>query len=319
MFSAYDIKKIIPRAVMALVGINLSWALMDIFIRAVNALGESAYGLILAPFSGTLTTIDFSGTGNTFSAVLAVALGLAIGSVGLGLIPILGVAVAGATGILLAFAVVMIRRVALIGLIIVAPLAIAAGILPQTESWFKKWWDWFSKLMLMYPFVMAFFALSRVASGIISQGGDSGAAGMLYQLGAVAILIAPYFLIGKAFSLAGGAIGKVAGIVNNKDKGLIDKTKKWEAGRVAERRTDARAGSRYGGRNFVTRGINTALRSAANPRTVIGTQEERDARVLAAIQQNAGSMEARMARFEEQRTAVKEPNQRRAQNWYGFA
>ncbi|HRV76289.1 MAG TPA: hypothetical protein P5247_02835, partial [Candidatus Saccharimonadales bacterium] len=131
-----------------------------------------------------------------------------------------------------------------------------------------------------------------VASGIISQGGDSGAAG-IYKLGAVAILIAPYFLIGKAFSLAGGAIGKVAGIVNNKDKGLIDKTKKWEAGRVAERRTDARAGSRYGGRNFVTRGINTALRSAANPRTVIGTQEERDARVLAAIQQNAGSMEAR--------------------------
>lgn len=296
MFSAYDIKKILPRAVFALVGISLSWALMSILINFMGFLGDSIESIILESFSAAssqLTTVKLDATtGGWFVALAA----LAVGSAGLGLIPVLGLLLAGVTGVGLAFIIILIRRVALVALVVLAPLAIAMSVLPQTEKIFKNWWEWFFKLLLMYPFLMAMFAFSRVAAGIFSiTGSDSSGAGItstIYQFAAIAILIAPYFLVGKAFSFAGGTIGKLAGMVNNRDKGLIDKTKKWEAGKVAERRTDAKAGSRYGGKNFVTRGINRTLRDASMaPRTAFRGQAKRDSEIIAANQKAAAALE----------------------------
>lgn len=293
MLSAYDIKKILPRAVFALIAISLSWALMSILINLMGFLGDSIEKIILDSFtaaSSQLTTVKLDGNSGGWFVALAA---LAVGSAGLGLVPVLGLLLAGVTGVGLAFIIILLRRVALVALVVLAPLAISMSVLPQTEKIFKEWWEWFFKLLLMYPFLMAMFAFSRVAAGIFSSTGAGGVTGTLYQFAAIAILIAPYFLVGKAFSFAGGSIAKLAGMVNNRDKGIIDKTKKWEAGKVAERRVDAKAGSRYGGRNFLTRGINTSLRSIANPRSAVGNHEDRDARILAAVQRNAGTMEGR--------------------------
>lgn len=255
MFSAYDLKKIIPRAVFALVAASLSWSLMNIMVNAVTFLGDSAQALVTAPFPDELLGISLGGSSG------GLALGaLAVGGlgVGLGLLPIAGVAIAGLLGILFAFAIVLLRRVALVGLVIISPLAIALSVFPQTESWAKKWWDWFSKLLLMYPFIMAFFGLSEVAAGVLSNMNNP-----IYKLAAIAVLIGPYFIIGKAFSFAGGTIGKLAGMVNNRDKGAIDKVKKWDGNRVANNRADAKAGTRYQDR-FGARTINRTLGLAAN-------------------------------------------------------
>jgi hypothetical protein len=272
MFSAYDLKKIIPRAIFALVAVNLSWGLMEIFIKGVGLLGEGAKDLVTAPFtSAGIEGIQLGGGGGGAGGLVLTLAGLAALGVGFGLIPILGVAITGLFGILFAFVIALLRRVMLIGLVMIAPIAIALSVFPQTESWAKKWWEWFSKLLLMYPFVMAFFGLSEVAAAILSNMKSTGSAGFdaqLYDLAAIAVLVAPYFLVGKALSLAGGAIGKVAGMVNNKDKGIIDKTKKWEAGKVAERRVDAKAGARYSDNAF-TRPINRALRRGLNPKETL--------------------------------------------------
>lgn len=292
MFSAYDIKKILPRAAFALVGISLSWALMNILVNFMGFLGDSIEKIILDSFttaSSRLTSIQLDTSSSGWFMALASA--AIIGSV-LGLLPVLGLAIAGATGVGLAFIIILLRRVALVALVISAPLAIAMSVLPQTEKVFKEWWEWFFKLLLMYPFLMAMFAFSRVAAGLFSLTGDSGGTNVLYQFAAIAILIAPYFLVGKAFSFAGGSIAKLAGVVNNKDRGLIDKTKKWEAGKVAERRIDAKAGSRYGGRNAFTRGINRTLRDIAlAPKTAFRGQDRKNAEYLAANQKAAAALE----------------------------
>jgi len=272
MFNAYDLKKIIPRAIFALVLVNLSWGLMEIFIQGIGALGEGAKELVKAPFAeAEIIGIQLGGSGSTAGGLTLTLAGLAGLGVVFGLVPILGVAIAGLTGILFAFIIALLRRVMLVALVIIAPIAIGLSVFPQTESWAKKWWDWFSKLLLMYPFVMAFFGLSEVTAAILSRMKSTGAQGvdaLLYDLAAIAVLIVPYFLVGKALSLAGGAIGKVAGMVNNKDKGLIDRTKKWEAGKVAERRSDAKAGARYKD-NVFTRPINRTLRRTLNPKETL--------------------------------------------------
>lgn len=259
MFSAYDIKKILPRAAFALIAATLSYSLMELVINAVNLLGDSAYSLILGSFPGAESIRLGSASSLSFAALA----GTATAAAGAGLVPIVGVAAAAIFGVLFAFAIVLIRRVILTMMVIVAPIAIVAGIFPGTESLFKKWWDWFFKLLLMYPFIMAMFAVTRVSASIISQTTPDGATGVFYDLAAIALLIAPYFLIGKALSFAGGTIAKVAGFVNNKDKGLIDGLKKRDDARVATNRADAKGSSRYKDR-FGTRTLNRGLGLAFN-------------------------------------------------------
>lgn len=269
MFSAYDLKKIIPRAIFALILVNLSWSLMSIFIQGVHYLGEGAKDLVMAPFEKAgITGISFGGSGFGAGGTVLTLATLGAAGVVFGLIPVLAVAIAGLTGVLFAFVIALLRRVMLIGLVIISPIAISLMVFPQTESWAKKWWDWFSKLLLMYPFVMAFFGLSEVTSGLLSKISSSSASGFdsaLYDLAAIAVLVAPYFLVGKALSLAGGAIGKVAGMVNNKDRGLIDKTKKWEQAKVAERRNDAKGGGRFDEGTLRGKVFNRPLRRVMNP------------------------------------------------------
>jgi hypothetical protein len=255
MFSAYDLKKIIPRAVFALVAANLSWSLMSIAIGVVNILGEGAKDLIVAPFAST-AAISPTSTGDIL--LLTIAAG-AVASAGLGLIPVAGVAVAALGGILFAFIIILARRVALLGLVVIAPFAIALMVFPQTEKWAKQWWEWFLKLLIMYPFIMGFFGLAQVAAGITSRAGNP-----FYELAAFAIIVMPYFLIGKALSFAGGTIAKFAGAINDPSKGMVDKTKEWEGKKVAERRLKTGTGDRFDQDSWRGRALNRPLRGIMN-------------------------------------------------------
>ena len=276
MFSAYDLKKIIPRAVFALVAANLSWSLMEVAIGAVNTLGDGAKELVLAPF-GQTAALQLTTGGNL--GLLGISV-LAVGGAALGLIPVAGVALAGLGGLLFAFIVILARRIALLGLVIIAPVAIALMVFPQTEKWAKEWWEWFLKLLLMYPFIMGFFGLAQVAAGITSRGGNA-----LYQIAAFAIIIIPYFLIGKALSLAGGTISKFAGAINDPSKGLVDRGKKWDGDRVTRNRADAKAGSRYSDR-FGTRTVNRALGVAGNKGSRVGAANNFQKRVASLKETN---------------------------------
>lgn len=290
MFSAYDLKKIIPRAIFALIAVNLSWSLIESFIKAVELLGLGAKEMITAPF-GELGQMHL-GSGEASFALIGAGAGLAAAAAGI--IPILGVAITGLFGLLFAFGILLLRKVFLIGLVVISPVAIALSIFPQTENWAKKWWDWFSKLLLMYPFITAMFGLSQVASGILSQISSNPVEKMIYTLASIIIMIIPYFLVGKALSLAGGAIGRVAGMVNNKDRGIIDKTKKWEQKRVGENRYDLARGQRYDGKNRISKGVNTLGRSIRHPiRTVARGEAARDAEIMRLINEGAATQEER--------------------------
>lgn len=69
----------------------------------------------------------------------------------------------------LAFAVVLIVRiVTLWALVILSPLAFALRILPNTEGYAKKWWDDFSKWVVVGP-VVAFFLWLALAILVLGQ------------------------------------------------------------------------------------------------------------------------------------------------------
>jgi hypothetical protein len=80
----------------------------------------------------------------------------------------------------------------------------------------------------------------------------------------LAVQVAPIVITPLLIKFSGNLIGKIAGMVNNPNRGLIDRTKNWSKGMAQERKNKVLAGqNRYFGRNplnHATRALDTRRR-----------------------------------------------------------
>ncbi|MGB3024038.1 MAG: hypothetical protein WBB39_04535 [Candidatus Saccharimonadales bacterium] len=160
--SAYGIKKMLPRIFAAAVLINLSYFICAIMVDISNILGANVQSFISSSTSvysqiNEPLGVVRKGIGAAVAIVIVIAIGIT---------PVLVM-------LLLTLFVVALRLVLLIILIIIAPLAFAAWVLPNTEKYFDKWWDLFSKLLMIYPAAMFLFGAAMFAAKIIGAMGNS--------------------------------------------------------------------------------------------------------------------------------------------------
>ncbi len=249
LLDAYTIRKTLPRLLVASIAITLSWPLMQFFVSLTNDLGFGIRHLIYAPFSKLSGTLDLSFSNNGianffFSGISTAAVGtfaainLWVAGGGIGIL----LAYAGTAGlaVLIAIFVLILRQVAIILLIILAPLALVAYILPNTQRAYHLWWESFSKALLMFPLIAAFIATGRVFSAIAIHNG-----GAVNQLIGFIAYFAPYFLIPATFKLAGGAVRQIGGFVNDRSRGGFDALRNKRKASSAERRKAAHSGGLY--------------------------------------------------------------------------
>lgn len=234
MLDAYTVKKMLPRLVIAVLLVNLSWFIATSLLNTSNEVGGAIYDLLWAPFSGTdiKKGLDVGGALAAlfgFGASIAVVPVALWATIGGGWAVILTTLLTVAAGILVAFAVLVVREVLIITLIMISPLALVLWVLPGTESWAKKWWGLYSKLLLMYPLFMGMLA----AGEIISSATYSGTGSIIDNVVSIAIYIAPYFMLPFLFKFIGGFMGQISGIINDKEKGLLDRSKKWSGEKTA--------------------------------------------------------------------------------------
>lgn len=249
-FSAYTVRKALPRMVIAIIFIALSWYICVFMIGMFNAIGSGVVGLVTAPFraeiaaneidpacaDGSLNlTCLFStdigveggagilrGIATTFAQV-GLILGLVVFLVWQGAILLLG-AVA-------AFLVLFAREMFILGLMLMAPLAILAWIFPGNDKLWKMWWNSFSKLLMMFPLIMGIIAVGRIFAWIINESPGGALEGsVLHPIMKLTAYLLPYAFIPFTFKMAGGVFANLAGIVNDKDKGLIDRAKNLRGG-----------------------------------------------------------------------------------------
>lgn len=217
IIDAYTVKRTLPRLAIAVILITLSFDLMQFGISIINSIGAGVKGIILQPFPGLSDrTFDYYFDASLQAGTL-IAGGAAFlaGVLSFGvLLPILFIMF---LTILMGFLVLVARQALLYLLIIIAPLALVAWILPGTEKFWKIWWDNFTKLLLMYPLIMALIAAGRIGAEVIVQVGGEG---NMHKLLASAAFVMPLFLIPSTFkaggaffgSLAGAAMGSISGI-----------------------------------------------------------------------------------------------------------
>ena len=233
--SNYGVKKMIPRLVIAAVLVNLSFTFCAILLDLSNVAGYAFQDAFMG-IKNTISTVgENTGVGWTWSEVIVMILsngalaGGVVATVAMGseLLPLALSALVGIGLVLLLVLLIMAARQALIViLIIISPLAFVCYLLPGTEKWFKKWRDLFLTMLVFFPAFAVIFGGAQLAGIIIIQNATGANGGIMQILGMV-VQVIPLALTPIILKLSGGVLGKFAGFVNDKNKGLYDRTKNW--------------------------------------------------------------------------------------------
>ena len=233
--SAYGVKKLLPRLMVFAILINLSFFLCQLAIDASNITGASmqeassalSKAADLPEFGKEQQTDLWTGVANlvTSQASSGAALGamavggaLALPMVAALALPILLVAF---LALLVGFAVLVARQIIIIGMVILAPVGIAAAVLPGTKKFYEFWKNTFASMLFMYPIIALLFAGSQLAVSLLGQislfggeGIEAGVANALNILVQVIVIVSPFFAIPFVIKTSGGMLGKISGAVD---------------------------------------------------------------------------------------------------------
>lgn len=251
----YEIKRMIPKLIIASILVNLSYyicsiavdlsnisgyALQQTFRDIQNSLGDStASGNFDATSWKNITEYILTGGTAGVGAVLGIGALLTTtgGSITAMIFLLFPILVAGILAVLVALLVLAARQALITILIIVAPLAFVAYLLPNTEKWFEKWREIMTTMLLVFPIFSMLFGGSQLAAYLILQNANQFSVVLL----ALAVQVAPLAITPFLIKFSGSLLGRVAGMVNNPNKGLIDRTRNFANERVANRASRATA------------------------------------------------------------------------------
>mgnify|MGYP000022698190 FL=1 len=234
--SNYGIKRLLPRLIIAALAVNLSFYICAILVDISNIAGYSLQDV----FMNIKNTVSSTGTTtvntSTWTAIVSSVLsngaffgGLVVAGAVFGteLLPfVLPLLVGLSLTLLLVLLIMAARQALIIILIIISPLAFVCYLLPGTEQWFKKWQSTFTTMLIFFPAFAVAFGGAQLAGIIIIQnaGGENGA---IMQILGLAVQAAPLLLTPLILKLSGGVLNRIAGMVNDKNKGWFDKSKNW--------------------------------------------------------------------------------------------
>lgn len=242
--SNYGIKNTLPRIIIAAILVNISYWICAVAVDASNILGYAIHSMFTGLMERFSVGSNYAGLMPTWEEVSAVALagtaaaavagwsliGASIpGSLAL-LIPLLLSAVIAA---LVALLVLAARQALITIFIIISPLAFVAYVLPNTEKYFTKWREAFTTLLLLFPIFSVVFSGAQLAGMAIIQSSGGNLFTIILGLG---VQVAPIVVTPLLVKFSGSLIGRVAGILNNPNKGLIDRTRNWAQGVASDQR-----------------------------------------------------------------------------------
>ena len=239
--SNYGVKKMLPRLVIAAVLVNLSFTFCAVLLDLSNVTGYAFQDAFMG-IKNTISTVgENTGVGWTWSEVISTALSNGALAVGAGyavslaltteLLPML-VPAATLAGLTLLFILLIMaaRQALIIILIIVSPLAFVCYLLAGTEKWFKKWRDLFFTMLVFFPAFAVVFGGAQLAGILIIQNASGSNGAIMHVLGML-VQIIPLAITPLIMKFSGGVLGKFAGFVNDKNKGLYDRSKNWSKDR----------------------------------------------------------------------------------------
>lgn len=210
----YGIKKALPKLIVMAILVNLSFIICSLAVDVSNIFGDGLRGIFGNIEVASTAALDWSslpgGTVSMADIFEALSGGILIGGALLAfapgtvfmLIPVaLGALVAVASGLI----TIALRQALVALLIMIAPLAMVANILPNTEPLFRKWKDLLTKMLMFYPMFSLLFGASHLAGFAIIASAKDGFGIIL----GVAVQIFPLFFSWKLMEMSGTMLGTI--------------------------------------------------------------------------------------------------------------
>ncbi len=270
-YSNYNLKKMLPRLIVGAILVNVSFWICAIGVDISNILGYSIHDMFMNIMRQFNSGEAYSNAVPSWEAVATAVLsaGLIVGAIGytIASTTFVGALALLAPTIVMVFLAAMVALIVLAArqalitcLIIIAPLAFVAMLLPNTEKYFDKWRSVFMTMLLLFPIFSVIFCGAQLAGMAIIQNANGSIITIILGM---AVQVAPIIITPLLVKFSGGLIGRIAGIVNNPNKGLIDRTRNWSQATAEERRNKVLAGQARFARNPInraTRAIDTNRR-----------------------------------------------------------
>lgn len=233
--SNYNIKDMIPRLIIGTVLANFSYIITALMVDASNILGYSIQSILASIADSINITMYGVDWGNATSAIItggALTIGgasivAAAGSGAAIFFMLISALVSVAFALIVAFVILAARQAIIVILVMIAPLAMIAFILPATQGLFDKWRKSFLTLLLFFPIFAFIFGASQLAGKvIISRAGEE----LHMVLIGMTITAIPLIITPLIIRFSSGILGQIANITNNTSKGPLDRVKNWSNG-----------------------------------------------------------------------------------------
>ena len=213
--SNYGIKKMLPKIIVFAILVNISWYISVIMIDISNILGHSLFEWLSGDgtwqFSSDSQSEDspveqiLSG-GNTAVAIGVGTAAAISGAFAAGSSILLFIFSAALALIMMVF-ILLIRQAAVIVLVVVSPVAFVAGILPNTEGFFKKWMKFFKNMLMIYPICSLIVGGSIFVSNLLYNNESSPLLKVAYGLLPILSLFTIVAIIKSVLSIIDGLTG----------------------------------------------------------------------------------------------------------------
>ena len=219
----YGIKKMLPKFIVSIFLINISFVICALAVDVSNLLG---YGILgwLNDIQGQIGQTGMT-PGAVFASILDVVFGVGAGAIALisslgtaittlgGPVILIGILIALLAAVLaLAFVFLLLgaREIMCMILVAISPLAFFCLILPNTQKLFNKWMNMMKSLLMIYPIIAALYGGAKIVRVIIignagSYTGSAITSFLMLMIGA-ALPFVPFFLVPSILKKALGAV-----------------------------------------------------------------------------------------------------------------
>ena len=244
--SNYGVKKALPKIIVVAILMNLSFLICSVLVDVSNIIGDGLRGVFASIEERTMS--NFSLDGDVFQSIaelqrtldtvkvgsiLGAALAFESGAIWMLIPVVLGALVAVTSGLI----TIALRQAVVVLLIMIAPLAFVAYMLPNAEQWFRKWKQLFIKMLIFYPMFSLLFGASNLAGWAIM----SSATDWFGLLLGVAVQIFPLFFSWNLMTMSGTILGAVNARMRSMAARPLASNRAWASSRRENRRLNTLA------------------------------------------------------------------------------
>ena len=221
----YGIKKILPKLVVMAILVNLSFIICQIAVDLSNILGEGLQGMF-EQIGNSVLGGDVGNMDRFVDYVISVAYALV--GVGTFVGPVAAIAYNGGgpmvtvlivltlisivAAILVFLAMLGARMIIIIFCVAVSPVAFTLYILPNTNKYFKKWFDLIKAALIIYPLCGAVLGLSYLIKAMVLESDSKEP--LMYIVGVLAPFL-PFFMLPTLLKGMLSILGAVGGAISS--------------------------------------------------------------------------------------------------------